>query len=139
LIDRALVLREVQRYAPADPSEAAVAERLQSLLARFAGADGFRRVLETTGFSETRLRNWIRDDLRIAAYLDQRFAAAGIPVDDEVAAYYARRREDFESKGISFQDAAPKIRQQLADERRAEFIRDWIADLRRRTPIVILR
>ena len=52
--------------------------------------------LDAGGFTEARLRAWVRDDLRIAAYLDQRFAAAGAPTDEEVAAYYAAHRDEFD-------------------------------------------
>jgi len=138
LVDRLLVLREVQRYVPPEPAGAIVEERLASIRARFTTSDLFKLTLDAGGFTEARLRAWIRDDLRIAAYLDQRFAAAGIPSDDEVSAYYARKRETFDRERRTLEDAAPIIRAELAAERRAELIADWIADLRRRSSIVEL-
>ena len=36
-----------------------------------------KSILAAGGFSEARLRAWLRDDERIAAYLNQRFAADG--------------------------------------------------------------
>lgn len=98
LIDRVLMLREVQRYAPPQPPEEDVARKLSEIRRRFSGADDFTHVLHARGFSEQRLEAWIRDDLRIASYLHQRFA----------------------------------------EDRRAALIEDWIADLRRRTPVVQL-
>ena len=98
LIDRALMLREVQRYSPPEPPEEDVARKLSEIKAGFRGADDFAHALEASGFTEQRLLSWIRDDLRIASYLNQRFA----------------------------------------DDRRAALIADWIADLRRRTPVVQL-
>jgi len=74
-------------------------------------------VLAAGGFTEARLRAWIRDDLRIASYLDQRFAATA---------------------DLSLEQAAPELRERLSAERRASLIADWVADLRRRTPIVEL-
>ena len=138
LIDRLLVLREVQRYAPPEPADAAVDERVRAVASRFDSADAYRAALEAGAFTEARLRAWVRDDLRIAAYLDQRFAAAGAPGDEDITAQFARRREEFEKTGTTFDAAAPKIREQLASARRAELIADWIADLRRRTPVVEL-
>ena len=136
LVDRELVLREVQRYAPPAPAESAVEARLADVRKRLA--DSLTRVLAVHGFSEARLRAWIRDDLRTQVYLAQRFASASLPSDAEVAAAYARRRVEFDKSGLSFEQAAPIIRQQLIDERRRELIVDWIADLRRRTDVVII-
>lgn len=100
LVQRALILREVERYAPPEPDAAQVEDRLQDIRQRL-DAPQVAAVLEAGGFSESRLRAWLRDDLRIAAYLNQRFAADG-------------------------------------PERRQSLIEDWVADLRRRTPVVEL-
>jgi hypothetical protein len=79
LIDRALMLREVQRYTPPEPPDAVLDARVQAVGARFASADAFRAALAAAGLSELSLRAWLRDDQRIAAYLEQRFAAAESP------------------------------------------------------------
>ena len=73
LVERTLMLREVQRYAPPEPSEAQVDERLAAVRA----TKDFARVLQAGGFTEARVNTWVRDDLRIASYLNQRFAATG--------------------------------------------------------------
>jgi hypothetical protein len=100
LVERALVLREVERYAPPEPDAATVDERRASIGVGI-GAAQVQALMASGGFTEARLRAWIRDDLRIVTYLNQRFAA---------------------------DDAA----------RRAGVIADWVADLRRRTPVVEL-
>ena len=79
LVDRELILREVQRYAPPAPSDSAVAARVAEITKRFASPVALMKVLETHGFSESRLRAWVRDDLRTESYLAQRFASAGTP------------------------------------------------------------
>ena len=79
LVDRELILREVQRYAPPAPTETAVDARLAEITKRFASPLALMNVLETHGFSEGRLRAWVRDDLRTEGYLAQRFASAGTP------------------------------------------------------------
>lgn len=76
LIQRTLILREVDRYAPPEPAASQVDERLAQIRAR-VGAGELKTILAAGGFSESRLRAWLRDDLRIAAYLTQRFAADG--------------------------------------------------------------
>lgn len=98
LIDRLLMLREVQRYAPPEPAGAEIDRRQAIVRDRAGGPDALARALDAGGFSDAWLRAWIRDDLRIAAYLEQRFAG----------------------------------------DRRTDVIADWIADLRRRTPVVEL-
>jgi hypothetical protein len=102
LVERALILREVERYAPPEPEDAAIQQRLGAIRQRLSPQD-VERALAVGGFTEARLRAWIRDDLRIASYLTQRFATAG-PT--------AQARDDL--------------------------IADWVADLRRRTPVIEL-
>jgi hypothetical protein len=135
LIDRALMLREVQHYAPPEPPDAAIEERLAAARARFPSDEAYRTVLAAGGFSDARLRSWVRDDLRLTAYLDQRFAAAGVPNDQDIATYYNQHRTEFEGSGVAYADAVPLIRERLAAERRRELITDWLSDLRRRTEV----
>jgi hypothetical protein len=115
LVDRLLMLREVERYAAIEPPPRDIDERLRTVVARAGGHDRLAGVLAAGGVSEPTLRAWIRDDLRIASYLEQRFSPA-----------------------VALPGAAGEDRDQLAGERRAALIADWIADLRRRTPIVDL-
>ncbi|HUQ87959.1 MAG TPA: hypothetical protein VM096_10395 [Vicinamibacterales bacterium] len=138
LVDRELVLREVQRYAPAAPAESAVETRLDEIRKRFADAAALTRVLDVHGFGEDRLKAWVRDDLRTQAYLAQRFASASTPTDQEIASAYARARSEFDGKGMTFEQATPIIRDRLIASRRRELIADWVSDLRRRTDVVIL-
>jgi hypothetical protein len=138
LVDRELILREVQRYAPPAPSVSAVDARLDEIRARFPDAAAFTRALDRHGFTEARLRAWIRDDLRTEAYLSQRFASASTPTETEISTAYARSRAEFDQAGTSFEQAMPVIRERLITARRAELIDDWLSDLRRRTEVVIL-
>lgn len=76
LVQRVLILREVERYAPPEPDAARIDERLDQIRARSDTAQ-LESILAAGGFTEARLRAWLRDDIRIATYLDQRFAADG--------------------------------------------------------------
>jgi parvulin-like peptidyl-prolyl isomerase len=138
LVDRELILREVQRYAAAPPSESAVDARLAAIAARFADAAAMTRALDASGLSAARLRAWVRDDLKTEAYLTQRFASASTPTDAEIARYYAQVKATFDREQLTFEQATPRIREQLVVLRRGELIADWVADLRRRTEVVIL-
>lgn len=139
LIDRELMLREVQRYAPAPPAESAVEARLEDVRRRFPDAAAYTRALDLYGFTDARLRAWLRDDLRTVAYLAQRFASASTPSDQEISATYARSRAEFDRAGTTFEQAVPVIKERLVTARRAELISDWLSDLRRRTDVVILQ
>ena len=138
LVQRTLVLREVERYAPPEPAETVVDARRAQLRGRFASADQFARALAAGGFTDARVRAWVRDDLRIAAYLSQRFAAVGSPSDEDVSAFYTARRDEFDRQQMTFEQAAPGIRERLSTDRRSQLIADWIDDLRRRTVVVEL-
>lgn len=137
LVDRELILREVQRYAPPAPSEGAVGARLEEI-GRLLPPSELARALEDNGFTDTRLRAWVRDDLRSVAYLAQRFASASTPTETEVASAFAQQRAEFERAGATFEQAAPIIRDRLVTQRRRELIADWVSDLRRRADVVIV-
>lgn len=77
LIDRELVLAEVERYAPAEPSADAVDREVARVRARFASQQAFDSALARSGIDEKHLRETLRQDLRVRAYEEQRFAAAG--------------------------------------------------------------
>ena len=139
LVDRELVLREVQRYAPASPTETAVDARIEEIRKRFADAAAFTRALDIHGLTDVRLRAWVRDDLRTQAYLQQRFVAASLPTDAEISQAYARSKPEFDTQGLTFEQAAPRVRDRLIAARRLELIADWMSDLRRRTDVVILQ
>src|SRR6185436_19574783 len=129
---------EVQRYAPAAPSDSAVEERLEKIRARFPDAAAMHRVLDANGFSDARLRAWVRDDLRTESYLAQRFASATVPADAEIAREYAQSKAVYDQKFATFEEAVPAIRQRLVESRRRQLILDWVSDLERRTEIVLL-
>jgi hypothetical protein len=76
LIDRALELSEVDRYAPPEPTTEAMEREVRAVRARFPNETAFEVALARSGVDLQRLRETLRDDLRIQAYLDQRFAAA---------------------------------------------------------------
>lgn len=138
LVDRELILREVQRYAPPAPSESAVDARMEEVRQRLPGPGELARALDETGFTEARLRAWLRDDLRTVSYLAQRFASASTPTDAEVAAAFAQQRVEFERAGTTFEQATPLLRERLVTARRRELISDWVSDLRRRTDVTII-
>jgi hypothetical protein len=96
LIDRELQLAEVDRYAPPEPSAADVDREVQTVATRFASADAFEAVLGRSGIDLAHLRETMRENLRIRAYLDQRFAGRDVRRQQVVDEWIAglRRRAD---------------------------------------------
>ena len=112
LIERTLVLAEVDRYAPPEPADAAIQARLDAIAQRIQ-ADRLIAILARSGLSAPRLREIVRDDLRIEGYLEQRFSAAAQPSDDEVAAYYRAHAQEF-AAAPSIDAAHLRVREHLA-------------------------
>jgi hypothetical protein len=137
LIERQLILAEVDRYAPPDPAEADIDRHLSDLRTQ-AGAE-FDKILLLSGIGVEQLRREVRDDLRIQAYLQQRFGAIQ-PTEEEILQYYREHLASFSINGTarSFDDAHDVARAALIAERRGETIREWMSDLRRRANVTVL-
>ena len=93
LIDRELVLAEVDRYAPPEPTAEAVDREVARVRQRFASPATFDAALARSGIDEKHLRETLRQDLRLRAYLDQRFSTADrrVALIDEWMAGLRRR------------------------------------------------
>ena len=81
LIERHLILAEVDRYVIEEPPPEPIEQRLVEVQRRFATEAEFRDALAEAGLSDEDLREIVRDDTRIDVYLDRRFAAATQPTD----------------------------------------------------------
>jgi hypothetical protein len=139
LIDRSLILAEVERYVPPEPSAQAIDEAVQSVRSRFASGEAFEAVLTRVGIDDKDLRETIRQDLRIRAYIEQRFTVPP-PSDDELAGYYRDHPQAFTRAGQTppFDDVRLSVAQRWADERREALVTSWVAGLRRRAEITDL-
>ena len=76
LISRNLVLVEATRYAPPEPADADVEKELASVRGRFPSAAAFDAVFARSGLTDVQLRLILRENLRIRAYIAQRFTGA---------------------------------------------------------------
>lgn len=75
LIDRELMLAEVDRYAPPEPDAGDIDRELAAVRARFPSDKAYADVLARSGFEPSHVREIVRQNLRLRAYLDQRFVA----------------------------------------------------------------
>jgi hypothetical protein len=101
LENRLLVLREVARGAPAEPDREAVAARRRAWTASWPPGADLASAMARVGMSDQALDGWFRDDLLMAAYLDQRFGAqADAARAARIAAWIAdlRRRANLPGK-----------------------------------------
>jgi hypothetical protein len=64
---------EVDRYAPPEPTADAVDREIDAVRARFPSQAALEAALARSGIDERHLRETLRQDLRIRAYLGQRF------------------------------------------------------------------
>jgi hypothetical protein len=135
LIERRLILEEVDRYAPADPAEADVDRALDAVRARVGSTTALNEIFAQSGGSEDQLRRFLRDDLRIQAYVQQRFGLSQ-PSDAEIAQYYQDHPDRF--GGRTLQQAHAAVLSELQSERRTTVVADWVAALRRRANINVL-
>lgn len=120
VVDRVLMLNEVRRVSPPEPSRAAVDERVARIRQRFSTPADLSRVMAARGLDETVVRLFAADDLRLASYLEERFGAASQPTDEEI------------------RQAGESARQRLTEERRRTLIGAWTAELRRRADVTVL-
>ena len=138
LIARHLVLAEVERFPPAEPSATAVGAAERAMRER--AGNQLDRLLADTGMDDARLRQEARDTLRIAAYLAERFGS-NLPVSEvDVARYYRTHLEEFVRNGqlLTFAEAETEARAQAAAERRQALIDEWLQGLRARANIVVV-
>jgi len=137
MIDRQLELTEVQRFPPPEPDPTPVA-REAARLKMNAGAR-LAALMQSTGLTEQRISDIARDNLRIAAYLDQRFGTVVQASHEDVATYYRTHEAEFTRGGdtIPFEEAEPTARQRVSNERRRATVEQWIRDLRSRADVAI--
>jgi hypothetical protein len=136
LINRQLILGEVDRYAPSEPSNESIEQELESVRSRFASNDAYNSALTRLGLDDKRLRQIVRDSLRIRAYLDQRFAVPP-PGDEELQRYYREHSQDFTKDGVTvpFESVRVQIEGVLVAARRETLVDEWVNGLRRRADI----
>jgi hypothetical protein len=137
MVDRQLELTEVQRFPPPEPLPDAVAREGARL--KMNAGPRLPMLMQSTGLTEQRIADMARDNLRIAAYLDQRFGTTVQVSDEEVAAYYRTHEGEFTKGGgtVPYEDAEPIARQRASNERRRAIVSQWIRDLRSRADVTV--
>jgi hypothetical protein len=139
LVDRRLVLHEVERYQPPEPDAASIEQRARELAAALPADVPVDVALAALALDAARLRQLAREELRIAAYLQRRFGLVQ-PSDEDVAAYYRTHQAELARAGEvpPLAEVRDELRRRLAAARRDALVAEWVADLRRRADILVL-
>lgn len=132
MIDRQLILQEVNRVAPPAAADAAVDEAVAAMKAR-VGAQ-YQSLTLSTGLDDQRLRELARESLRIQAYLQQRFGTTAQASLQEARDYYDKHPQEFTRNGtlLPFAQVEASARTAASEERRRAGIAQWMLDLRAR-------
>ena len=140
LIDRTLILAEVNRFVVPEPDAAVVEREVAVLRARLGSPDRFREALETVGLTAMSVARLVRDKRRIDSYLTQRFGSAVQPTEAELARFYRDHDDRYAVGGEPqpFEVVREQVRSDLQEERRQALIADWVGRLRLRVTVTRL-
>lgn len=85
LIERRLILAEVERFQPPEPDPVEMTIRVDELERQAGSPAAFEKALAIVGMTHDQLRRHFRDDLRITTYLNQRFGATTAEAERQAA------------------------------------------------------
>ena len=137
MVQRALLVEEVNRFPPPEPAAEAVDAEVARLRARAGGS--LDDVERSTGITADAVRLLARDRLRIQGYIDQRFGLTVPLTDEQVLDYYRAHPEEFVVDGqpISFERAQGLARERAGLQQRQRTISQWLRDLRARADVTV--
>jgi hypothetical protein len=137
MVQRTLLVEEVNRFPPPEPPAAAIDAELARLRVRAGGS--LEEVERTTGLTANSLRLLARDRLRVQSYIDQRFGVTVPLTDDQVLQYYRAHPDEFTANGqvVPFERAQGLARERAGLEQRQRTIGQWLGDLRARADVTV--
>jgi hypothetical protein len=137
LIDRALILAEVNRFIVPEPGIDLITSDIADVRRHFPTLEALAAALATVGLTEAGLARVVRDNRRIDSYLSQRFGSTVQPTEAELAQFYRERASRYSVGAAlqSFDQVREQVRRDLQEERRQALIADWVSRLRARVAI----
>jgi hypothetical protein len=110
LIDRTLMLIEVDRFQPPEPDPVEMTRQIDRLQTRFGSAEALDKALAVTGTTRDQLRRYYRDSFRTQTYINQRFGTMLDPVErEESIAAWVRELRRRAQITVLYRPAAPKL------------------------------
>ena len=138
LIERRLALDEISRFFVGTPTNDRVNQALTRVRSRFSNEVEFLSALAAVGLDTADLREIIYDDLRLEAYLNERFGLMEEISESELRAYYEANRERFVEDQSGFESIKDKVRAVVWEESRGKPIQEWLSGLIRRGTVTLL-
>jgi peptidyl-prolyl cis-trans isomerase SurA len=137
LVENRLVEREVERFGAEPVEESLVDEAEARLRASFATADAFDSALASRGLEEDALRELLRRQLAVSAYLEKRFRALTYVTDDEVASYVDTELLSELPAGSEslVAEHEEEVRRILEERKFNERVEQWVEELKARARI----
>lgn len=138
LVNRVLILVEVDRFLVSEPLQTEIQRRIDALKEHHSTVKSFETAWKSVGMTEERLYRLIRNDLRIDSYLRQRFTSTAEPTNAELLQYHKENQDLYILNGLRlpFNDARELVRDDLLEERRQVIIQNWIARLHESVEVV---
>ncbi|MCX6552693.1 MAG: hypothetical protein NTY02_17100, partial [Acidobacteria bacterium] len=99
LVDRQLVLDEINRYDAGDADSAGIAARLGAIRKRFTSDEEYAATLRRLGLDGAGVRVLVRDTLRVEAHVASRFDTLFVATENELREYVAQHPEQFVRDG----------------------------------------
>ena len=140
LIDRALILAEVNRFIVPEPGVGVIEAKLDDLRSSFQTPEAFLHALAEVGMTETALARVLLKGWRVENYLEQRFGSMFQPTETELAQYYRGQINHYSVGGERqpFDRIRDQVRRDLQEERQGALIADWITRLYLRAKVTRL-
>lgn len=144
VIDQRLIGQEAQKLPTSEPTDAEVDKQLAEFIARFRSATDFYNRALSVGLTAERVREIVRERVRIEKYLDFRFRLFTIVSEKEVADYYAdvyvpRFRQSTPGVVVpTLEQAGAEITEELTNSKIASDIDAFLEEARARADITTL-
>ena len=137
LVDRQLVLDEVNRYDTPDPDLASVEPVFSAIRKTLAGGKGVAAALASLGLDEDGAKRFVRDTVRVQQYLRRRFESILPETDEELRRHYSANSSAFTRDGrqLTLDEARELVQESLQNSRRIQAVKAWLDRLRRRADV----
>jgi hypothetical protein len=137
LVDRQLVLDEVNRYETPDPDPTVIDPVFEEIRRKLSAGKGFGAALATLGHDEEGARTFVRDTVRMQLYLKRRFESVLPGTEEELRQFYEAHKRAFVRAGraLTFEDARDAVQEGLQEQRRVQALENWLGRLRRRADV----
>lgn len=124
LVDRQLVLDEVNRYEFGDPSPEQFEAEFGEVTKRLAVGGRPADSLASLGWTDDGARRFVRDTIRVQQFLARRFESVQPGTEEELSAFYAANAARFGQAGtaLTFSDARPAVEKAFEAVRRVQAI-----------------